>query len=114
MRSRLSLLRSLLLLLLLLLLPAAPHRASLALPAPQEANTRSVKLLHEYLEAAREGPRVPVPFRFHFFVRQGGGSSEDSSSSGSDSSSTSSSERSSSSSSSESSSRPGPTRLQAV
>jgi hypothetical protein len=40
------------------------------LPA-QEANTRSFKLLHEYLEASRTGPKVALPYRFHFFVREG-------------------------------------------
>ncbi len=35
----------------------------------QDANTRALKLLHEYLDEAKTGPRVPLPYRFHFFVR---------------------------------------------
>lgn len=35
----------------------------------QDANTRSFKLLHEYLEEAQRGARMPLPYRFHFFVR---------------------------------------------
>lgn len=54
--------------------------AAVVPPTQQDANTRSFKMLHEYLEAARTGPRVPVPYRFHFFVRtepsSGEGSSE--------------------------------------
>jgi hypothetical protein len=38
-------------------------------PSLQDANTKSFKMLHEYLEAARSGSRVPLPYRFHFFVR---------------------------------------------
>ena len=44
-------------------------------------------MLHEYLEDARTGSRVPLPYRFHFFVR--GGSSTGSSSGGVSSSSSS-------------------------
>ncbi len=34
-------------------------------------------MLHEYLEAARTGPKVPVPYRFHFFVRVEQAASDD-------------------------------------
>lgn len=61
---------------------------SLALPPPlQDANTRSFKMLHEYLEAARTGSRVPVPYRFHFFIRDEQAGSGGSSSGNSDGSS---------------------------
>ena len=40
-----------------------------SMPSLQDANTKSFKMLHEYLEAARTGSRVPLPYRFHFFVR---------------------------------------------
>ncbi|PRW44463.1 T-cell activation mitochondrial [Chlorella sorokiniana] len=38
-------------------------------PPAKDANTRSLKVLHEYLDEAKTGPRVPLPYRFHFFVR---------------------------------------------
>ena len=46
-------------------------------------------MLHEYLEAASAGPRVPLPYRFHFFLRaeEGGSSDSDGGSSSSSSSS---------------------------
>ncbi|KAL4428229.1 hypothetical protein ABPG75_002318 [Micractinium tetrahymenae] len=52
-------------------------KAALRAVYKRDANTRSFKMLHEYLEAARTGPRVPVPYRFHFFVRTGEGSGDD-------------------------------------
>lgn len=52
----------------------APAAASLRpwpcyLHPAQDANTRSLKLLHEYLDEAKTGPRVPLPYRFHFYIR---------------------------------------------
>ena len=48
------------------------------MPSLQDANTKSFKMLHEYLEAARTGSRVPLPYRFHFFVRSSSSSSSSS------------------------------------
>lgn len=59
--------------------PACHHPRA---PPPQEANTRSFKLLHEYLDAAKTGSRVPLPYRFHFWLRSDGPSGSASSDGG--------------------------------